>query len=706
MPHEFWVRSANNVRGPFAASDLQRMARDGQLQPTDEISRDQSRWKPAEEIRGLQFSTPTQQRAPVASPQRNSLLIGLGTALLIALTIATGMAVASAGPLQTSVVVLLFAVMVGLGYSATNIGWMSAGLYGVLVTGFGAFVLADRFSTYTGPLAVGLIVAGLVVLAWKLIAIGLGHDYQDATITQQDLGHFTSTRLSERELRRVQKTLGGAPTGTNPKRVRVRLDPDDLLRTEDTFTESFEKETKRSLPALGISLAAHALLLGILWLFKISLLDQTRIEIKGGWITEREQTDVVVEPKETGTVELKGLDFNANATSPPTRNPSQKLDDESKLSSSTPALANVKELLAQRSEDKRRETLAKFEGAERIDEAVTAGLNWLKRHQQPEGNWQLHTGYPNASEVVLKTDTGATALALLAFLGHGQTHVNADDESTRDAVARGLNWLIDTQKPNGDFHDWDELGRQTAYYAHSQALIAICEAYAMTGDRKLIDPAERGIRFLLESQQPIEGGWKYQPQDEQSVGDLSVTGWALMALHTARVANLRVPSEPFQRGHKFLDLVQLEDGARYKYEPRPGWDATYAMTGAGLLCRQYFGWTQKEPALGSGVDYLLSPPNEPVWTGGKRNVYSWYYTGQVLHNLNDDRFTEWYQRTATEILDHQFTGGGRATRGSWSPIPAGDPYEYGEKAGRLYLTVMCLLILETPYRHVSLNASM
>ncbi len=704
MPHEFWVRSANKVRGPYVAADLQRMARDGELQSVDEISRNKTQWKPAGEIRGLGFPSTTSQKTPSPRRERNPLLIGLGAFLLIGLTVATCAAVVSTGPLQTLVTLLLFLATIGLGYAASNMGWMTAGLYAVLVSAFGAFMLADKFTSEAVPLVIGLFVAGLVVLAWRLIGIGLGHDYQDAIITQHDLDFFTTKPISPRELRRVQSALGESPSA-NPRRVRLRLDPDDLLRTEDTLVESLEKETKRSLPALGMSLAAHVVLLAILWVFNVSFLDQTNIVINGGWITEREQTDVIEPPKETAPVELRGLDFSASTNTSAATNTLRAMKEDEDPSNASPSLANVKELLSQRTPEKRRAALEAFDGAERVDEAVASGLKWLLRHQQPDGHWQLHDGYPDPSEVVLKTDTGATALALLAFLGHGQTHLNADDEATRDCVDRGLSWLLNVQKSNGDFHDWDELGRQTAYYSHSQALIAICEAYAMTGDRQLIEPAERGIRFLLESQQPIEGGWKYQPQDDQSVGDLSVTGWALMALHTARVAQLRVPNEPFRRGLKFLDLVQLEDGSRYKYEPRPGWDATHAMTGAGLLCRQYFGWTSEEPALVSGVDYLLSPPNEPVWTKGKRNVYSWYYTGQVLHNLNDERFTDWYQRTATEILEHQFTGGGRSTRGSWSPIPAGDPYEYGEKAGRLYVTVMCLLILETPYRHVSLGES-
>ena len=41
-------------------------------------------------------------------------------------------------------------------------------------------------------------------------------------------------------------------------------------------------------------------------------------------------------------------------------------------------------------------------------------------------------------------------------------------------------------------------------------------------------------------------------------------------------------------------------------------------------------------------------------------------------------------------------------RGSWHPAqPRGQAAEKADIAGRLYLAAMCVLVLETPYRHVS-----
>ena len=46
---------------------------------------------------------------------------------------------------------------------------------------------------------------------------------------------------------------------------------------------------------------------------------------------------------------------------------------------------------------------------------IAAGLGWLARHQEKGGNWKLHEGYPDVGERVIRTDAGATALALLAL---------------------------------------------------------------------------------------------------------------------------------------------------------------------------------------------------------------------------------------------------------------------------------------------------
>jgi hypothetical protein len=367
----------------------------------------------------------------------------------------------------------------------------------------------------------------------------------------------------------------------------------------------------------------------------------------------------------------------------------------------------VQSLFENRKPQRRGEVMKELDPQEKIRLSIARGLSWLQRQQKSDGHWRLYgkdAGYPDPGEYSsISTKTGATALALLAFLGDGHTHQSPG--SRGKTVAKGLKWLIGIQKSNGDFHDVEEEGRQASFYAHSQATIVVCEAYAMTGDKSLRKPAERGVQYLLDSQNPVLGGWKYRPQLPTSKGDLSVTGWALMALHSARSAGLNVPPRAYELASKFLDSVQEQDGALYKYEPYPSPRPVSAtMTAEGLLSRQFLGWPKAHPALQRGVEYLKQPHNEPRWQAGgssQPHVYYWYYAGHVFHNMGGNDWKTWYDHTAMMIVERQDLASGRKrdVHGSWPPKGRDGSYGYGEVGGRLYMTAMCLLVLEMPIRH-------
>ncbi|MDZ4686962.1 MAG: hypothetical protein SH850_17950 [Planctomycetaceae bacterium] len=127
-------------------------------------------------------------------------------------------------------------------------------------------------------------------------------------------------------------------------------------------------------------------------------------------------------------------------------------------------------------------------GSSAAQRAVKAGLGWLARQQNSDGRWELHQGYPDPGLSVIRTDTGATSLALLAFLGAGHTQFQGDHAPQ---VKNGLQWLVDVQdKTTGDLHDQrQEEGRQPAFYAHAMGTIALCEALALTQDDSLREPA-------------------------------------------------------------------------------------------------------------------------------------------------------------------------------------------------------------------------
>ena len=177
------------------------------------------------------------------------------------------------------------------------------------------------------------------------------------------------------------------------------------------------------------------------------------------------------------------------------------------------------------------------------------------------------------------------------------------------------------------------------------------------------------------------------PDDDS---DMSVTGWMVMALQSARMAGIEVPSPVFERIGKFLDSVARDNGARYAYQFNDG--ATLPLSAEGLLCREYLGWAHNDPRLNAGVEFLLANP--PDWE--KRNVYYWYYATQVLHHMEGKPWRTWNEQMRVLLPKYQEKHG--KERGSWDP--KGD--RWGGSAGRLYVTCLSIYTLEVYYRHMPL----
>ncbi|MCA9170765.1 MAG: hypothetical protein KDB23_23970, partial [Planctomycetales bacterium] len=160
-----------------------------------------------------------------------------------------------------------------------------------------------------------------------------------------------------------------------------------------------------------------------------------------------------------------------------------------------------------------RAELVRREGGTTLTEAAVArGLRWLAIHQQPDGSWSLHRFHDHPAcdgrcngRAHLRSDCAATALALLPFLGAGQTPQTG---IYHDEVRRGLEWLVDHQERNGDLR-YDADG-QPGMYVHGQATIVLSEAFAMTGDPALKRAAQKAVNFIVDAQHR-RGGWRYRP---------------------------------------------------------------------------------------------------------------------------------------------------------------------------------------------------
>ncbi len=332
------------------------------------------------------------------------------------------------------------------------------------------------------------------------------------------------------------------------------------------------------------------------------------------------------------------------------------------------------------------------------DRAVVAALNWILRHQLPDGRWSL-TNYGRCCRDATCTtpgkteaDSAATALALLPFLAAGHTHQTlgalADGKEAKKmgrnyqrAVNNGLYWLLRHQKPDGD------LRAGSTMYAQGLATIALCEVYGMTKDPAVGEAAQRAIKFIERAQNPKTGGWRYEPGTVDP-GDTSVVGWQVMALKSGQMARLQVDPLVLDRAKVFLRSVN--SGGTFSYTP--GGASSPTITSVGLLCSQYLGMPRTDPAMTAGTQVLM----QTLPGSSSKNVYYIYYATQVMHNLPGPEWDIWNRKMRHDLVDTQTTEGCAA--GSWNP--QGDAW--GPQGGRLMMTSLAALSLEVYYRFMPL----
>ena len=337
------------------------------------------------------------------------------------------------------------------------------------------------------------------------------------------------------------------------------------------------------------------------------------------------------------------------------------------------------------------ELLERFGGNAASEKSVAMALDWIAKHQDRSGGWTF--GHSAVCRGECKGDgdyneavNGATALALLPFLGAGQTHTEGKYKTT---VLKGLTFLISRMKvtkddvPHGSWHE-----PKGNMYSHGLASIVVCEAYAMTRDPNLLQPAQLAVNYIAYAQDPRGGGWRYSPKQ---AGDTSVVGWQLMALKSGAMGNLSVPSDCFRKADSFLNFISVNDGAYYGYDaPTSNFEGRASTTAVGLLCRMYLGWSKDRPGMKEGVAFLSKRgPNI-------NDLYYSYYATQVMRQHGGEEWTKWNKAMRDGLIKVQETEGHAA--GSFY-MEKGPHHEHG---GRLYCTALSTMILEVYYRHMPL----
>jgi len=340
--------------------------------------------------------------------------------------------------------------------------------------------------------------------------------------------------------------------------------------------------------------------------------------------------------------------------------------------------------------------------------AVERALDWLARHQdRDDGRWdggiaRYEDGTPVKGDdnftvhcppgetcfgecAYWEADTALTGLALLTYLGAGYTHTEGRYAET---VEKGLDFLIEQQKPDGDLRGQS---RVVGMYCHAMATLALCEAYALTGDERLRDPGVRALAFMAHARARDGLAWRYAPG--APVGDTSILGWIVMGLKSAKEVGIPIPDELSMRRGTLLWLDKVATGqakglARYQ----PGDPVTPTMTAEAWVCRQFLGVGGPGPASTEAADFLLRNDSDR----GPSNFYYWYYATLALYQHGGEPWSRWNDKIRDRIVKLQCGSGHQI--GSWEP----DGSLYGTKGGRIYCTTLAALTLEVYYRYLRL----
>ncbi|MCP4174103.1 MAG: hypothetical protein GY758_25405 [Fuerstiella sp.] len=341
-----------------------------------------------------------------------------------------------------------------------------------------------------------------------------------------------------------------------------------------------------------------------------------------------------------------------------------------------------------RSDAGRKVLLQKYGGSQASESAVRQGLEWMASVQHAQGWWDFGSVGPSGNAGTINNPIGGTAYALLPFLAAGHTHREGD---YRKPVAAGLNYLtsIGISVPAGyDLRGMvnkqsEDKAPNEAYYTHGAATLALCEAYGMTKDRRLKKAAEGAVRFIVNSQDPRGGGWRYNPQE---AGSTSVTVVQLMALMAGKKSGINVPDSVFKGVMHYLDSVQVDGEGRYGYEIQKK-QYTGARTAMALLCRMYLGWERDDGDMRAGIALLDK-------AGPYENLYSSYFATQVMRNWGGDEWDRWNSRLRDDLIARQATQG--PAKGSWKPRTGAI---HAKQGGRLLTTSLAIMTLEVYYRY-------
>lgn len=305
-----------------------------------------------------------------------------------------------------------------------------------------------------------------------------------------------------------------------------------------------------------------------------------------------------------------------------------------------------------------------------VDRSVDRGLAYLAAAQREDGTFDGTYG----------KSTGIVSLVGMSFLSKGHLPGSGKYGAT---LNRCIDYVLASQKPDGLLVETDS--GHGPMYAHNISTLFLSEVSGMVDPLRqavLHKTLARATKLLLDAQAipkstKNRGGWRYQPDSTDS--DLSCSGWAFMALKSARLNGARVPDAAIESAVSYV--LRNHDKATGTFGYTNTSEHADTLTGCGILCLELSGFHGADHLNRAG-DQVLATCN--ILPSKDHQFYANYYNAQAMFQLGGqywERYAKWMYQTylAKQLPD-----------GSWR----------GQKYGTAYTTSMILLSFTVPYRQL------
>jgi len=189
------------------------------------------------------------------------------------------------------------------------------------------------------------------------------------------------------------------------------------------------------------------------------------------------------------------------------------------------------------------------------------------------------------------------------------------------------------------------------------------------------------------------GGWRYIDSHDDLDSDLSVTGWELMFLRSARNAGFDVPKEPIDDAVAYVRRCYAPEYGTFEYITGYADDRSRCMAGAGILALAHAGFHESREAQQTGHWLLEHDFREynVYLTFNQQGVHDRYHYAlfnccQGMYQLGGRYWEEFFPPTVRTLLENQ------QADGSW-PV---DSHWHDSQFGNAYTTALVVMTLGAP----------